>query len=107
MPYANKERRREYMRQYHREYYQRPDKRAAQSAYRTQWKRDKQEELAGRPRPSTCELCGRTGRIVWDHNHDTGNFRGWLCYPCNTTLGVVGDDPEMLRSMAEYLEKHK
>lgn len=87
---------------YSKEYYRRNDNARVRSV---QWKKDQQEKLAGRPRPSSCELCGRTGRIVWDHNHDTGKFRGWLCYPCNSILGLVKDDPEVLRKMADYLER--
>ena len=63
--------------------------------------------LAGRPKPERCELCGglpdKKG-IVWDHDHVSGAFRGWLCSRCNLVLGKVNDDPEMLRKLADYLE---
>jgi hypothetical protein len=42
----------------------------------------------------------------FDHCHTTGRFRGWLCRNCNVTLGLVGDDPNKLRALADYLEKH-
>lgn len=68
--------------------------------------------LAGRPRASTCELCGgttvRSGHslpTVWDHDHATGAFRGWLCDRCNRALGQVKDDPALLRAMADYIEQ--
>lgn len=39
-----------------------------------------QEEIAGRPKPAVCELCGEFHlRVVFDHSHVSGNFRGWLC----------------------------
>ena len=41
-----------------------------------------------------------------DHNHETGEFRGMLCYQCNVVLGFVRDDPERLRKAAEYLERY-
>lgn len=39
-----------------------------------------------------------------DHCHASGAVRGLLCQPCNTTLGLVRDDPDRLRSLARYLE---
>jgi hypothetical protein len=69
-------------------------------------KEARQETLAGRERPSVCDLCGEFNvRIVFDHDHKTGMFRGWLCDRCNKTLGHVKDSPELLRKLAEYLEK--
>lgn len=60
-----------------------------------------------RPKPDTCEVCGRGGRIVYDHVHDTKEFRGWICHNCNVALGHVSDDPEILLKLAAYLDKHK
>lgn len=56
-------------------------------------------------RPEKCEVCGDGGKICWDHDHETGGFRGWLCNRCNRTLGFVIDDPELLRKLADYLER--
>jgi hypothetical protein len=65
-----------------------------------------QEVEAGRPRPDRCELCGgNDDRIVFDHDHSTGRFRGWICDRCNKTLGHVKDNPNYLRMLAQYLEK--
>ena len=59
---------------------------------------------AGRPRPSICDLCRENnGGIVFDHCHVAGHFRGWLCDRCNKVLGLVRDDPRLLRRMAGYL----
>ena len=39
-----------------------------------------QEVLVGRPRPDLCEVCKSPSRsVVFDHDHTTGKFRGWLC----------------------------
>lgn len=62
-------------------------------------------EAAGRPRPNVCDICGEGGgKIVFDHCHVHGHFRGWLCNRCNWVLGHAKDDPSLLRKMAEYLE---
>lgn len=35
-----------------------------------------------------CAVCGgRVGRMVLDHDHDTGLVRGWLCAGCNISEG--------------------
>lgn len=52
-----------------------------------------------------CEICGGSTRMAYDHNHKTGEFRGWLCMKCNTALGLVGDKVETLEKMIEYLKK--
>ena len=58
-----------------------------------------------RPKPSVCDICGRKSkRIILDHCHGSGNFRGWLCDKCNFSLGLANDDPIILKKMAKYLE---
>jgi hypothetical protein len=55
-----------------------------------------------------CALCGLpdvTGRrLAVDHSHATGRVRGLLCHRCNTGIGLLGDNPELLRRGAEYLD---
>lgn len=67
--------------------------------------RDK-ERVARRPRPDSCEICGYRGKqkIVFDHSHTHGKFRGWLCDRCNKVLGLSRDDPFLLTGLAWYLE---
>ena len=63
------------------------------------------ERMAGRLKPSACEICGSTNhRIAFDHCHRSGSFRGWICNTCNTVLGFVSDDPAHLRKLIAYLE---
>lgn len=38
-----------------------------------------------------------------DHDHKTGKFRGVLCSPCNTGLGMFKDDVRLLRISIQYL----
>ena len=34
-----------------------------------------------------CAICQIKRRLIKDHNHITGKFRGLLCYSCNVRLG--------------------
>jgi len=57
---------------------------------------------------SACLICHATGssvRWVVDHDHQSGAVRGILCAMCNTGLGQFSDDPDRLRSAADYLER--
>lgn len=65
----------------------------------------KLEKLVGRKKPKQCEICGAMGRICFDHNHETGKFRGWICTRCNLALGLVKDNIEVLIEMIKYLKK--
>ena len=47
-----------------------------------------------RPEPDLCECCAQKPdkrALCIDHDHKTGAFRGWLCYKCNTGIGLLGD----------------
>lgn len=60
-----------------------------------------------------CAICGRkdwTGK--WknpqiDHDHDTGKVRGILCVGCNTAIGLLKNDPRIVRAIINYLVKYK
>ena len=58
------------------------------------------------PRPThcTCPICkGEDKELVLDHNHTTGEFRGWICNDCNTAMGKLGDSHEVLARAIAYL----
>lgn len=40
-----------------------------------------------------------------EHDHRTGRFRGLFCMRCNTTLGLVDENPQTLRTLADWLEQ--
>lgn len=63
-------------------------------------------KTAPRPKPKQCEICGRGGRIVFDHCHKSGKFRGWICSNCNSTLGFVNDNCIILAQMVNYLNEN-
>jgi hypothetical protein len=55
---------------------------------------------------ANCEAC-KKGRILYfDHNHSTGEFRGFLCSSCNTGIGNFGCDVDRMKAAIEYLEKY-
>ena len=57
-----------------------------------------------------CAICStiRPGGygIHWqiDHDHITGEVRGLLCSNCNTALGLLKEDRNVLHKAAEYLD---
>ena len=64
----------------------------------------------------SCPICGTTkdkglpnprhrGWVI-DHCHTTEKFRAWLCSNCNTGIGLLKDNPKLVRKAAEYLEYH-
>lgn len=52
-----------------------------------------------------CEICGKDTTLVYDHNHDTGKFRGVLCSLCNSGLGYFKDSKTHLIKAIEYLKE--
>jgi hypothetical protein len=70
----------------------------------------KKEAIAGRPKPDRCEICGRiptAKSLHFDHCHQHGHFRGWICNGCNCALGFVNDDVQILRKLIAYLERNR
>ncbi|AMS02582.1 endonuclease VII [Gordonia phage Yvonnetastic] len=54
-----------------------------------------------------CAICHKTRPLVLDHCHETGNNRGLLCSPCNSAIGLLGEDENVLLSAVQYLESHR
>ena len=56
-----------------------------------------------------CAICetsdpgGRRSRFCVDHNHETDEVRGLLCYKCNSALGYFGDSPAVVMRGYKYL----
>lgn len=56
-----------------------------------------------------CAICGTTvnnqcGRDFHvDHDHKTGKVRGLLCHGCNSGIGNLKDNPEIVKKALEYL----
>jgi hypothetical protein len=55
-----------------------------------------------------CEVCGEIkGKLCIDHDHDTGKIRGCLCTNCNSSLGKLKEDVDLIEKLKQYLLKHK
>ena len=54
----------------------------------------------------TCPLCTLDTKLVSDHCHQTGLTREPICRKCNMLLGLASDSPVLLRTAADYLERH-
>jgi len=54
-----------------------------------------------------CAICNKKGDerhcLVFDHDHITNKFRGWLCDPCNRSMGGQGDKLETLTARFDYI----
>ena len=50
-----------------------------------------------------CAICQRKATLYIDHDHATGQVRGWLCARCNTGLGYLGDSTLLLQRAIDYL----
>lgn len=61
---------------------------------------------------SACAVCGFVPGpddrgLVVDHCHDTGEVRGLLCNNCNTGIGLLQDNPQVVEAAAMYLRRYK
>lgn len=64
-----------------------------------------------------CAICsnpetssGRSGKLrplAVDHDHQTNKNRGLLCSACNSALGLLKDNVELLEKAIKYLMHHK
>jgi hypothetical protein len=61
-----------------------------------------------------CALCkqspngrGKGGVLHIDHDHLTSRVRALLCGNCNTAVGLLDDDPALMRAAAAYIERHR
>lgn len=59
-----------------------------------------------------CAICGihqdkLKVKLSVDHDHETGEVRGLLCYKCNTAIGLLNDDSYTILKAWDYLDKYK
>ena len=74
------------------------------------------------PLPSSdycCPICKRTeeelkasgqfpDRTIWvvDHDHETEEFRAYICNICNQAIGRFDDNPDLILSAYKYLTEY-
>ncbi len=56
--------------------------------------------------PETHMRNGKVKALAVDHSHETGEIRGLLCSDCNTGIGKLKDDRNVLLAAIKYLDKH-
>ena len=59
-----------------------------------------------------CAICGDridivTGKYAIDHDHSIGKIRELLCRGCNSGIGFLKEDINILKNAIKYLEKHE
>lgn len=57
-----------------------------------------------------CPICRKTTivgvtKIVLDHNHLTGDVRGWICESCNTGIGRFDDNINIIENGISWIKK--
>jgi|SRR3989344_1512523 len=75
-------------------------------------RKEKLKWLKTKPKnkPFECPICakrtiaGITSKVVLDHNHRTGEIRGWICDSCNTGIGRFKDDIELIKRAIKFLK---
>ncbi|MEK6883456.1 MAG: endonuclease domain-containing protein [Nanoarchaeota archaeon] len=62
---------------------------------------------------NSCGICESletgtkvTNNFFVDHNHETDKVRGLLCHPCNSSVGLLKEDPSVMLKMVLYLLKN-
>jgi hypothetical protein len=61
------------------------------------------KQTAKELRAAPGDINGKT--LHKDHDHTTGEFRGWLCYKCNTGVAALGDNVVGLERAIAYFKK--
>lgn len=59
-----------------------------------------------------CLICGdipteKEKQLAIDHCHIKGHVRGLLCMPCNSAIGLLKDNYEVLQKAAAYLKENR
>lgn len=59
-----------------------------------------------------CAICGTedTGKrkaFAVDHCHSCGEVRGLLCAPCNTAIGSLREDLDIMQRAMDYVKFHQ
>ncbi len=69
--------------------------------------KDEYEERLNR-QGGVCAICKEKskGNLAVDHDHKTGKIRGLLCKLCNSALGFLRDDYELVQAAEAYMSQN-
>ena len=107
----NKDRRSEYMK----DYFSKPENKDREKSRQLQKKYgitlDEYNQMFT-DQNGCCAVCGKhesnqVRSLAVDHDHETGEVRELLCTSCNTSLGLLQENEEILLSMLAYIRRHK
>lgn len=66
----------------------------------------KLKKLYNKPIHNYCYCCKKyCEKLILDHDHNTNQFRGWLCKSCNVGIGYLKDNIEGVKMAYEYLKQ--
>lgn len=63
-------------------------------------------ELMSADQDDRCAICRAKAKLHVDHDHNTGKVRALLCSPCNTSLGLMKENPQAITRMIDYIKEH-
>lgn len=105
MPYKTKEKKNAYMKEWVKNNPEKAKKNARRRHIKYKYKVTEEEYDECMSTSVVCEICDTTKDLVYDHDHDTMEFRGVLCRSCNRHLGGLGDNLKSILRVVEYLNK--
>ena len=95
----------EHEREKRKRYYKVEDRRKFNAKYGGYMPPPPEKDCPPRPKDGKCQCCGKPRRLVLEHDHHTGKFRGWTCNPCNIGLSAFGDSMAGIRRAVQYMAK--
>lgn len=105
----NKERKRELCRNHYYKHHETSKKKKRESYRRVKYgvEPDQYQQMLEQ-QENRCGICLEDmDRPCIDHCHTTGKVRELLCVACNAGIGNAKEDVVILRSMIDYVQRHK
>ena len=68
-------------------------------------KQDGRCAICNREESALSNKADRARGLSVDHCHDSGRIRGLLCARCNSAIGLLNHDGDLLRAAIEYLNR--
>jgi hypothetical protein len=103
---------REVANQYYSEYYKNPEKKERMLQQMASYRNRKIYNISDEEvrynfllQRGACAICLEKTKLVVDHCHKTGVFRGLLCGRCNRGIGLLRDNTQDLKRAIKYLIK--